>query len=94
MKELETIAARSGLRINIAKTKAMRINTTNTTALATSFCFCYLGNMMATTGCTTEDVQSLIAKAGAAYGGLINISKRSGNISRQTKLQIFKTVVW
>lgn len=99
LQSLSDVAERSGLRINLAKTKLMRINAANqepirlnNIAIEEVQNFSYLGSVMATDGGTTEDIQNRMMKARAAYGGLNKIW-RCGILSTNTKLQIFRACV-
>ncbi|KAI8120487.1 hypothetical protein CVS40_8300 [Lucilia cuprina] len=87
------------LRINIPKTKAMRINATNTSNFTLQQqhienvqSFCYLGSIITTNGGSKEDVQNRINKARQAYGQLSHVWN-SHHISWRTMLGIFSSCV-
>lgn len=96
---LDTAGRDRGLRINIGKTKLMRINENNNTpvmiggiAIEEVSEFCYLGSTMAKDGGTLEDIKSRVTKARAVYGGL-NKVWNADTISARTKVRIFKACV-
>ncbi|KAI8115934.1 LINE-1 reverse transcriptase like protein [Lucilia cuprina] len=99
LNDMESEAALCGLRINIPKTKAMRINATNTSNFTLQQqhienvqSFCYLGSIITTNGSSKEDVQNRINKARQVYGQLSHVWN-SHHISRRTKLDIFSSCV-
>lgn len=96
---LKQLAAQVGLKINVAKTKAMRIHTTCTNKLTIGNQeieevdkFCYLGSIISKTGGTMEDILQRINKARCAFSKLNNVW-RCPQISRLTKIRIFNTNV-
>ena len=100
MEALQEQAARVGLKVNAAKTKEMRIqssaNTGNITCgdevLEQVTAFTYLGSLVSTTGGTEEDVEGRCRKAQAAFCMLRPVW-RSKCISLWTKLRIFSSNV-
>ena len=97
--QLVTSAAKIGLKINVAKTKIMKINTRadepitlDGTSMEEVNDFVYLGSKITTDGDSEVDVQARIAKATGAYAALRNIW-RSSKISNHTKVRIFKSNV-
>ena len=97
--KLQNEALKLGLRVNIAKTKAIRINNRQNEILKLGEReieevqhFTYLGSVVSKGGGTEEDVNSRIRKARHAFIILRNIWK-SSNISRNTKLKIFNSNV-
>lgn len=96
---LNAAALKYGLKINITKTKYMRLNASSSRPLSIGNHqldevehFCYLGSEISSTGGTIEDIQSRTAKARATYGRLHNIWK-SSKLSRNTKVSIFRSCV-
>jgi hypothetical protein len=92
--QLVTSAAKIGLKINVAKTKIMKINTRadepitlDGTSMEEVNDFVYLGSKITTDGDSEVDVQ-----ATGAYAALRNIW-RSSKISSHTKIRIFKSNV-
>jgi hypothetical protein len=102
--DLIRVAATVGLKINVSKTKIMKINPPPTTRSSISFLkigndvveevntFTYLGSVVSKTGGADEDVENRVRLANAAYGALREIWP-SHNISRRLKLQIFNSNV-
>jgi hypothetical protein len=99
LERLQHNAHKIGLRINIKKTKLMRIGTQNTQPLTLNGVniddveeFCYLGAIVTKTGGTDADIQNRINRARQAY---FNLGKvwRSNFISRNLKLRIFDSCV-
>lgn len=96
---LSDLAGKTGLKINIAKTKVLRINTENVcpfqiggTVLEDVDSFNYLGSIIAKDGGSSMDIKNRIMKAKQAYGQLKNVWK-SSYISIRTKLRLFATNV-
>lgn len=92
-------AAKSGLKINIAKTKILCINanppqnfTISGAEIEIVSSFCYLGSIINNNGGTREDINSRIKKGRAAYGALQKVWS-SPLISRKTKVKIFNSNV-
>lgn len=90
-------AGQVGLKINAAKTKLMRINTTAPCILTIDGetiqeveHFCYLGSDLAKDGGADMDAQSRIQKARQAFISLNNIWN-STQLSRNLKLKFFKS---
>lgn len=96
---LNAAASRAGLKINIKKTKCMKLNNTcnlpiilNNTVIEEVNEFCYLGSIITTNSDSDSDIDSRIAKARQAFGMLSGIW-RSSIISQKTKIQLFNTNV-
>ena len=96
---LKEEAEAAGLKINVGKTKIMKMNTQHREhlyiegkALEEVESFTYLGSVVSTSGGTEDDVKARIKKANAAFVQLYPIW-RNRNISRKTKLRIFTTNV-
>lgn len=92
--QLVTSAAKIGIKINVAKTKIMKINTRadepitlDGTSMEEVNDFVYLGSKITTDGDSEVDGQ-----ATGAYAALRNIW-RSSKISNHTKVRIFKSNV-
>ncbi|XP_055371785.1 uncharacterized protein LOC129605835 [Condylostylus longicornis] len=99
LKHLEKLAKLVGLEINIDKTKAMRINSTSTASLELNnqqiefvSNLCYLGSIITPEGGAQEDIDNRLKKARAAFGRLQPIW-RSSQVSRTTKVRIFRSCV-
>lgn len=99
LKVVESEAAKCGLKININKTKVMRINTKSdrklyirNTELEEVTSFSYLGSTITTTGGSSDDVSSRITKARQSFGQLNNVW-RSNQISKRTKLSLYNSCV-
>ena len=97
--KLQEVAKSTGLEINIDKTKAMRVNATNTLpllveeqALEEVNQFTYLGSIVSHTGGTEEDVKARINKARQAFA-MLRAVWRNSNLSHNTKLRVFNTCV-
>jgi len=78
--QLVTSAAKIGLKINVAKTKIMKINTRADEPITLDGIsieevnnFVYLGSKITTDGDSEVDVQARISKATGAYAALCNI---------------------
>ena len=72
--QLEKSAAKLGLSASKAKTKSMRMNTTNTTPIMLQMgniedvsSFTYLGSTVSTTGETDDDVKARIGKSQSSF---------------------------
>lgn len=96
---VQEIASYAGLKINIGKTKVMRINVNNEQilyvngqALAEVESFCYLGSILDKSGGSKADISSRINKARQAFGQLKRVWN-SSYLSIQTKLRIFNSNV-
>ena len=96
---LQDEARKHGLKVNIGKTKSMRINNKNNTALKINDeeledveHFQYPDSIINRTGGTEQDVKARIKKAQYAYVTLFNVW-RSKNIKPKTKLRIFNSNV-
>lgn len=92
-------ASKAGLKVNIPKTKSLRINTNNTDPLKIQEHplldvdnFCYLGSILTTSGGSKEDIAYRIAKANQAFGALNKIWK-SSRITLRTKIRLFNSNV-
>ena len=88
-----------GLDVNIEKTKVLRMHTRVTQPvqlygedIEDVEEFIYLGSVMSSDGSSDAEVQARLAKARNAFRTLRNFW-RNGNISKKTKLRIFKTNV-
>ena len=100
--KLETLilyAGQVGLKINVQKTKLMRINAETTRSLTIGNeeigevdSFCYLGSKITDDGGADADAQNRIGKARGSFEMLRNIWN-STQISRNLKLRIFKSNV-
>ena len=96
---LATNASKTGLRINIKKTKVLRANTKHHETLKLQGNeiedveeFTYLGSIVDSKGGTERDVKARIGKARTAFTLLAKIWK-ARNISLKTKLRIFNSNV-
>lgn len=96
---LDTNARKVGLKININKTKLMRIGTSNSTPLSLNGVviedvdtFCYLGSRITKDGGSGMDIRDRINKARVAFHSLHKVW-RANNISQATKLRIFNCSV-
>ena len=96
---LQEFAKRTGLEINIEKTKAMKINvkqsapiTLDNRPIEEVQKFTYLGSCISIDGGTEEDLKTRINKARHTFIMLKKIWKDS-NIKNHTKLQIFNSNV-
>ena len=97
--ELEVHAKRTGLHINTAKTKVMKIKTDDNQPIVigiddveTVDSFTYLGSVMDADKGSTADISARIKKARAAYYKLRKVWA-SGQYRRKTKLRIYKSNV-
>lgn len=95
LKKLSVNAMKFGLKINLKKTKLMRIGTSSTTPLKLENVviedvesFNYLGSVITKDGGTTADIRSRINKARVAFQSMHKLWK-SNSISSKTKLRIF-----
>ena len=93
--QLVTSAAKIGLKINVAKTKIMKINTRADEPITLDGIsieevnnFVYLGSKITTDGDSEVDVQARISKVTGAYAALRNIWW-SSKIRNHTKVRIF-----
>jgi hypothetical protein len=96
---LERNAEKLGLKVNVSKTKVMRVNekqdsavTLNSVALEEVNHFTYLGSVVSKTGGTEEDIKSRINKARHAFVTLKPLWNAK-NIILRTKMRIFNTNV-
>jgi len=99
LERLEKESAKTGLKINVKKTKEMRIALNNKEPLCIHnetiervTQFTYLGSIIDNTGGTEEDIKDRIRKAQTAFSTLNKIW-HSTRYSKQTKLRIFNTNV-
>lgn len=90
-------AGQVGLKVNVIKTKLMRINTTVPCTLTIEGktigeveSFCYLGSFLSKDGGADLDVRSRIQKARQAFISLNNIWN-SSQLTRNLKLRFFKS---
>lgn len=90
---------RVGLKINLAKTKSMRLGTANFTPLVINGVaiedvnrFTYLGSIISTDGGADADVTNRINKARCAYATLSKVWN-SSQISKRHKINIFNSSV-
>src|SRR5262249_19673691 len=90
-------AGQVGLKINVTKTKLMRINTTAPCNLVIEGetineveSFCYLGTILSKDGGADLDVQSRIRKARQAFVSLNNVWN-STQLTRNLKMRFFRT---
>lgn len=97
--DLSNYASKAGLRINIQKTKDMRINTNNhqnlmidNTPIENTNRFCYLGSIVTKDGGANEDIGARIQKAKLAFASL-NKFWSSSTINRKTKIRVFNSNV-
>lgn len=88
-----------GLKANIPKTKAMRVNATNSAKLTVSAqeiddvtSFEYLGSIISTDGGTILDVENRLKKAKGSFAMLSKVW-RSNTITNSTKVRIFDSCV-
>lgn len=96
---VQETASYVGLKINIGKTKTMRININNEQRLFVQNqplddveLFCYLGSILDKSGGSKADISSRINKARQSFGQLKSVWN-SSYISRRTKLNIFNSNV-
>lgn len=99
IQHLSINANRVGLKINVKKTKLMRIGTSNTTPLTLQGqliedvnSFSYLGSTICKDGGSSADIADRINKARTAFHSLHRIW-RANNITTTTKLKIFDSSV-
>jgi hypothetical protein len=99
LKDLINKAEKTGLVINVKKTKAMRVNTSKTDPLTLRGesiedvdSFTYLGSMVAKDGGAVQDVLQQIRKANGAFVQLYPVWKNN-RVSTRTKLRIFRSNV-
>lgn len=92
-------AEKAGMKINIAKTKVMRINSSNNRTFSINDIvledvskFIYLGSLLTTTGGSSNDVQNRI-NLGKRSFGLLNPIWRSPHMSKRTKINIFNSCI-
>ena len=92
-------AARAGLKINLKKSKVMRINARNDQRIKVNDEqvddveeFLYLGALLDKEGGETKDIQQRLSKAEQTFYRLRRIWNGS-EIRRKTKIQLFKTIV-
>ena len=101
--KLSAIANSVGLKINLKKTKLMRIGTTNKDPFSVTInstqhviedveSFCYLGSIVSIDGGTEQDIKTRISKARVAFYKL-NKVWHNRNISRKLKLSLFSSCV-
>jgi hypothetical protein len=95
LEDLTNKAEKTGLIINIKKTKALRINTSKTDpftlrgeSIEDVDSFTYMGSVVAKDGGARQDVAERILKASGAFVQLYPVWKNS-SISTRTKLPIF-----
>lgn len=96
---VQETASHAGLKINIGKTKTMRINVNNVQLLSVQNqsldeveSFCYLGSLLDKSGGSKADISSRINKARQSFGQLKSVWN-SSFMSRRTKLKIFNSNV-
>ena len=97
--DVDSTGGKIGLKINIPKTKSMRVNSDNQAPICIRQepveevqKFPYLGSIVTRDGGTDQDITARIGKATAAYKILMPVW-RSGSISKKTKLRIFSSNV-
>jgi Reverse transcriptase (RNA-dependent DNA polymerase)/Domain of unknown function (DUF6451) len=97
--KLVSYASQVGLRINVGKTKLLRImnNAACRLSVGEDYIdevdeFTYLGSVMSKDGGADADVNARIRKAGQTFGMLFNIW-RSPQLSQNLKIKIFKSNV-
>jgi hypothetical protein len=97
---LNTYAKSTGLKINAAKTKAMRMNTNNqpieiddtTVDDVKHFIYLYVGATVSKTGGTNEDIRRRLGHARLAYNKLKSVWNNS-QFGRKTKMKLLKSNV-
>jgi hypothetical protein len=96
---LESNAARVGLKLNAKKCKILKVNSRSNNKLRAGESeveevesFTYLGANVTKDGGSTVDVRKRVAMASAQFKRLTNIWQ-AGNISRKTKISLFKSLV-
>jgi hypothetical protein len=99
IEDLTNKAEKTGLVINVKKTKALRVNTSKTDpftlrgeSIEDVNSFIYLGSIVAKDGGVTQDVSQRIRKANGAFVKLYPVWKNS-RISTRIKLRIFHSNV-
>jgi hypothetical protein len=100
LNKLDAEARRVGLKINVEKTKMMRINPSSQEQFTIGTQdrieeveeFSYLGATVCKDGGGMKDLKNRLSKARGAFIRLKKIW-RSSNISRKTKLRLYKTLV-
>ena len=99
IRKLKEFGEQTGLRINIQKTKSLRINARNDSAFVAGSDeieeidnFIYLGANVSKVGGTSEDIRRRLGKANAAFYRLSQVWK-NGNILTRTKIRILKSNV-
>lgn len=99
LNDLVVHSADVGLKINIGKTKALKIRTTNNSPFVIDNTpidfvdkFCYLGSMVSSDDSAKSDIEYRIGKANGAFSQLRSIWK-STIISTKTKINLFKSNV-
>ena len=99
LEDLINKAEKTGLVINVKKTKALRVNTSKTDpftlrgeSIEDVDSFIYLGSIVAKDGGVAQDVSQRIRKANGAFVQLYPVWKNS-RISTRTKLRIFRSNV-
>ena len=97
--KVEEEAAKQGLKINVGKTKTLRLGHKHATPIKIGdevaedvSTFTYLGSVIAQSGGAEEDVEARIRKAQTAFS-MLNTVWRSNLIRRKTKLRIFNSNV-
>ena len=97
--DMASTAGQIGLKISSKKTKHMRMNNKNNTAITVNGealeeveYFTYLGSKMTTDGDSEKEVRERISKASQAFASLKTIW-RTRKISTKTKLRLFKSNV-
>jgi hypothetical protein len=96
---LNTYTKSTGLKIDAAKTKAMRMNTSNNkpieidgTAVDNVKHFIYLGATVSETGGTNKDIRRRLGHARLAYNKLKSVWNNS-QFGRKTKMKLLKSNV-
>lgn len=99
LRQLVKYGEQVGLKVNVAKTKLMRINVSRPCSFEVGGepiqevdSFCYLGSYLTKDGGASTDVDSRIQKARQAFGSL-NKVWNSSQLTRNLKLRIFRTNV-
>ena len=96
---LATTSENLGLKINIKKTKHLRMSSRNNESILVNGevvgeidHFTYLGSMVSTSGNGEEEILVRISKASQAFVSLRS-TWRSKNISQKTKIRLFKSTL-
>ena len=101
MDGLNTTALKYGMKINIKKTKVMRVSreggeevniTINGTKIEQVKSFKYLGHTMSENGRCETEINCRIAQAKEAFGSRKELLTKS--LKKSTKIKIVKTLVW